>query len=312
MEDLSYQPLTEEDILILDSIKEERSISSDVEEEANKIIEILTSNLENSFDYANPTKYGDNVREIKGNFAFIVFENRIRIEYSVIYFKNEMYFYKYRNKFRFGASIENEKGLLKIVTFSLYGNLDEKFTFDSIYHELEHFYQFIKSNHNLSKNGRTYDEIVKILLRKADFSIYNLTVTDKENMFNFASIFYGTFNFEQDALVHGLYGLLIKTKGIDLPYILRQSDAYLYLAKMNEFYKKIDVLKNYDIFKLFLSIINISFDKAKKILYYAIKRFSNKIGKAYSLAYDKLNEGKNILYDIRKPIPLKKDKKRNI
>jgi len=99
-------------------------------------------------------------------------------------------------------------------------------TRDIIYHEILHIYQYIK-NKETYQNDKYY-KIAREIMQGYGDEDKKLNSMD----FLFALALYASFDFEQDAFIHGAYGKL-KNEPKITDKMLSSTDAYLYIRDMN-------------------------------------------------------------------------------
>ena len=101
---------------------------------------------------------------------------------------------------------------------------------DTIYHEIEHFFQTSKMGHNFGSAE---------LYAKAKSNIKSRNETIRA----IAEIFYMSFPSEQDAIVNGMYGSLKKYSYVEVHKKIMESEAAVWCKKL---YKDYNLLKNTD------------------------------------------------------------------
>lgn len=143
-------------------------------------------------------------------------------------------------------------------------NPDKEYFYSSIYHELTHVYQYIKSKNDVLKN-------IKIK------NLYNLIKDIKNNSQSeldilFTNAIYACFDFEQDALLHETYCEYMKSYQIyHLNFDIEDSNAYKFIEDLRNAINNIDKLDE----KLFKN----SQDFYLNLFTKKLKRFETKFGK---------------------------------
>lgn len=136
---------------------------------------------------------------------------------------------------------------------------------DTIYHEIEHFFQTSKMGHNFGSAE---------LYAKAKSNIKSRNETTRA----IAEIFYMSFPSEQDAMVNGMYGSLKKYSYVEVHKKIMESEAAIWCKKL---YNDYNLLKNTDI-----DVLNAELEKYSKnheqffkIAAKTIKRFEKKLAR---------------------------------
>ena len=136
---------------------------------------------------------------------------------------------------------------------------------DTIYHEIEHFFQTSKMGHNFGPAE---------LYAKAKSNIKSRNETIRA----IAEIFYMSFPSEQDAMVNGMYGSLKKYSYVEVHKKITESEAAIWCKKL---YTDYNLLKNTD-----RDALNAELEKYGKtpeqffkIATKAIKRFEKKLAR---------------------------------
>lgn len=260
--------LLEKEIIneIDNSINEELSISNQLKNEANRIIDEVKFSIKNTptlpFNIKN-VSYKTN--KITTNFN----GDDINIIY---YYYNFFYEDDYnKNKRHIDNITKNvyKDKTIYVTILAISGGLLLNTFQDSIYHELEHMYQQKMMNKDFG-----FNKIYKIGLLLKKSNIYEDYVIGNS--------IYLSRDFEQDAYVNGLYALLINAcdSQLKIMNILKKSDAYnaLYSLKKNLNY----IINNEKKIKAQIKMYNgfgLTYNNIIVIIKKAIKRFENKIGK---------------------------------
>lgn len=136
---------------------------------------------------------------------------------------------------------------------------------DTIYHEIEHFFQTSKMGHNFGPAE---------LYAKAKSNIKSRNETTR----TIAEIFYMSFPSEQDAMVNGMYGSLKKYSYVEVHKKIMESEAVVWCKKL---YKDYNLLKNTDrdTLNAELEKYGKNHEQFFKIATKAIKRFEKKLAR---------------------------------
>ena len=162
---------------------------------------------------------------------------------------------------------------------------------DSIFHELEHLYQYIMKKRNI----KNYNPL---LTDKTNYNsaieLMNLgDVLEK----NIGFVYYFSDYNEQDAMVQGLVGELKALKSFEIYSKYQDSNTrkYLKLYEKSISFIKRETDENID---AICSRLGINKTKLLKIGEDGLNRFKKKIGKVLNyLTYNPLNEAKKTLFD---------------
>ena len=136
---------------------------------------------------------------------------------------------------------------------------------DTIYHEIEHFFQTSKMGHNFGSSD---------LYVKAKSNIKSQDSVTRAA----AEIFYMSFESEQDAMVNGMYGSLKKYSYVEVHKKIMESEAAVWCKKL---YKDYNLLKNTDrdTLNAELEKYGKSYEQFFKITARTIKRFEKKLAR---------------------------------
>lgn len=136
---------------------------------------------------------------------------------------------------------------------------------DTIYHEIEHFFQTSKMGHNFGSSD---------LYVKAKSNIKSQDSVTRA----VAEIFYMSFESEQDAMANGMYGSLKKYSYVEVHKKIMESEAAVWCKKL---YKDYNLLKNTDrdTLNAELEKYGKNHEQFFKIATKAIKRFEKKLAR---------------------------------
>lgn len=238
---------------------EELSISNDIKREAEQLIKIILFDS----NKADKIKYDDFNDVLSNSFKISLFNIEYTINYKIFDINSSKEFNEHLFKLLTPITRNN---IYKIDLFLLTINNipDNNLFYAPIYHELTHVYQYIKSQNNVLSNPKTN-------------KLYALSKNIKEQNIKsqiiFAYAIYASFDFEQDALIHELYGECMHQQEIYTlhQYIWMDSNAYGFINDLTNAIEQIDNLDE----KLFENSKNYYLDLFNQKL----NRFKNKLGK---------------------------------
>ena len=144
---------------------------------------------------------------------------------------------------------------------------------DTIYHEIEHFFQTSKMGHNFGST-ELYAKVISNIKSR------------NETARAIAEIFYMSFPSEQDAMVNGMYGSLKKYSYVEVHKKITESEAAVWCKKL---YKDYNLLKktDKDTLNVELENYNKNYEQFFKIATKTIRRFEKKVARtAFKLIKD--------------------------
>lgn len=144
---------------------------------------------------------------------------------------------------------------------------------DTIYHEIEHFFQTSKMGHNFGST-ELYAKVISNIKSR------------NETTRAIAEIFYMSFPSEQDAMVNGMYGSLKKYSYVEVHKKITESEAAVWCKKL---YKDYNLLKktDKDTLNVELENYNKNYEQFFKIATKTIRRFEKKVARtAFKLIKD--------------------------
>lgn len=255
---------------ITNIINEELGIANEIVRESNKLEKFIISDLKNAKkDNSGPViKYKEHTID-----NYKVFDTTVKIHYIV--YTSGINFVKH--KLVGEINYTNDKIEITLSLAMSNGQPIDAFFGDTIYHELTHLYQYIKSKK-------------ETLMNKKEKSLYQILKTIKnENEDNdicvFANALYISFDFEQDAMIHGLYARIMKERfGRSVELVIRCSSENDYLYDVKWAIDNIDLFPE-DIFKMSKKMALLRFNNT-------YNRYSRKIGKILIKAQDDLDSEK--------------------
>ena len=151
----------------------------------------------------------------------------------------------------------------------LYSVGDETFDVDeatdTIYHEIEHFFQTSKMGHNFG-SAELYAKVISNIKSR------------NETTRAIAEIFYISFPSEQDAMANGMYGSLKKYSYVEVHKRIMESEAAVWCKKL---YKDYNLLKktDKDTLNAELENYNKNHEQFLKIAAKTIRRFEKKLAR---------------------------------
>ena len=144
---------------------------------------------------------------------------------------------------------------------------------DTIYHEIEHFFQTSKMGHNFGST-ELYAKVISNIKSR------------NETTRAIAEIFYMSFPSEQDAMANGMYGSLKKYSYVEVHKKITESEAAVWCKKL---YKDYNLLKktDKDTLNVELENYNKNYEQFFKIATKTIRRFEKKVARtAFKLIKD--------------------------
>jgi hypothetical protein len=241
-------------------INEELSISLNVEKVSLKIRDAILDKCTNIVSQCY-----NNVKYKEGHITYNIFDIDYDIHFKVYTniddtYSEKLYGCIYISEHRMDLNLCKINGISFAPKFE-----------NIIFHEVEHIYQY-------SLHKRDYLSDIKTL------KLYNkileiINIHNNENDLIIANALFMSFEFEQDAMVHGLYGTLMNTNKEYLYDTYLHTDEHAFLEDMNY------VLEHKD--ELDYTIFNISKNKIISLIKNQYKRYLNKLMHVYQLVYNK-------------------------
>ena len=256
---------------------EELSISDKIKIEAETLSKVILVDSKLKADVIKKNGF-DNV--LKNEFNIDLFGINYDITYYIYNINDlsELDIELYKNLISITKNNSNEINLNLLFVSN---EPDPEYFYSTIYHELTHVYQYIKSKNDVLKNIKTknlYDLIKHI---KND--------SQSELIMTFINAIYACFDFEQDALLHEAYGEYMKIYTIyHINFDIKESNAYKFIEDLRYAIEHINELDE-NLFKNSQEFyLNLFTEK--------LKRFETKFGKLITKIkkefYEKhLNEG---------------------
>lgn len=279
---------------INECINEELGIADDVITASITIIYNIKRMI-NSLKSSPTQMDGTSLKE--GKVDYTIWNKNIVIKFLYYNFYDVSYYKKYHDEIKKKYKNGVIGNTISLVIFAINNKIDPRTLNDTLYHELEHFFQKTMS-------GKPF----------GGAELYQQAETDKKStnkyLRAFGNIVYLSRKYEQDAFVNGLYGLLTShgkdSFDIDINYCVQQSDVFGALIELQKSYNMIlnankddsefiDALNKYKTF-------GYNYNRFTKEAFEAINEIKRKIArtiKKFKSDMDKINENNNSLY--RKP-----------
>ena len=248
------------------SLNEVLSISDEVIHESDKLCQIIRDKVNQEMKNMNTERYAVDdgygkyiVIHFKHNFFNLKFKIDVKNYISI----NENYLYRLGGNTKIGR----RQMMLEIKID------DPKYFEDIVTHEILHIFQYNKNQ----KKYEIKDDLYKIL-SKIRKNIENYSDLD----ILFSQALYISFNFEQDAMVHGLFKDLQQYETDNIQFKLKETDEYKFLVDLRYAIKNIDQFDE--------SLFD---DKLSK------SAFLNRLQKAEQRYSTKINHIVQHIFDIR-------------
>lgn len=206
------------------NLNEVLSIPDDVIQESNNLCQIIRDKVNQELQNINIERYiiGNEI----GNYINIRFEHSIYEQIYTIIVRN----YIKINRNDLDKLCGNANVINKIITLDIIID-DPKYFEDIVMHEILHIFQYNKNQLNYANNDKLYKILSKI---RKNIENYN----DLDILF--AQALYISYNFEQDAMVHGLFKELQQYDNYIIQFKLRETDEYMFLVDLRYAIKNID------------------------------------------------------------------------
>ena len=172
--------------------------------------------------------------------------------------------------------------MVRINCYGISGGIVKEDLYDSVQHEFEHIYQGEMGDDSLTEIDINYAVIA------------NGLSSSNENVRKISEILYASKNNEQDAMINGLYAVLMKRKApVPCWQDIKESEIYAWLLKIRNGLEYI--VSHYSekgLYDICRDMFGISIDKVLKIGEVAENRILTKIGKVLiKVRKDKMAEG---------------------
>lgn len=207
-------------------ITEEFGINDALDRAASKASLSIISNLQGK-DFIWDDN--SNVYKKKHIETVTIENNTVKIHVTNYWFKTEKDYLRFLNETVIPFGYVYEVNMIFIPLYSIgKREFNQEEAADSIYHEIEHFFQTLKMEHNFGS------EQLYVTARQY------LQSQDKTER-ALADIIYISSPSEQDAMVNGMYGSLKGCSMIEIHKKIRESDAAMWCKRLYEDYQ---LLKN--------------------------------------------------------------------
>lgn len=246
------------------SLNEVLSISDEVIQESDKLCQIIRDKVNQEIQNMNAERYAADdgygkyiIIHFKHNFFNLKFKIDVKNYISI----NENYLYRLGGNTKIGR----RQMILEIKID------DPKYFEDIVTHEILHIFQYNKNQLNYANNDKLY----KILnyIRKNIENYNDIDVL-------FAQALYISYDFEQDAMVHGLFKELQQYDNYIIQFKLKETDEYKFLVDLRY------AIKNIDQFDESLFDNKLSKSAFLKRLQKAEQRYSTKINHIVQRIFD--------------------------
>lgn len=242
------------------------SVSDTVEEISNKLSKKIWNDSKEKNVSLSDTY---NIPFIEGEFDFKMFDGYIATVSYTFFLVDNMQ--QYNSIFFNNGGDESsnswsdyDEKRINIVSGIINGYVSPDF-FENVMHEVDHIFEY---SMGMKKNTKFYD-FVKDNLSNYDENVRLVSIL----------IYYG-FKHEQDAFVHQFYGRLLQEK-----YRGTFNDALLTLSEYKNYYQYFDIVfrkKEKSIIEKACSSIGISYNALRRHSKRCLKKFENKLFKAYT------------------------------
>jgi len=206
------------------NLNEVLSISDDIIQESNNLCQIIRDKVNQELQNINIERYiiGNEI----GNYINIRFEHSIYEQIYTIIVRN----YIKINRNDLDKLCGNANVINKIITLDIIID-DPKYFEDIVTYKILHIFQYNKNQLNYANNDKLYKILSKIRKNIENYSDLDIL---------FAQALYISYNFEQDAMVHGLFKELQQYDNYIIQFKLKETDEYKFLVDLRYAIKNID------------------------------------------------------------------------
>ena len=249
-------------------ILEYKSISDDVADFAEYVGNAIINDAKNQQKIASDQTYEyfkENTFQIRVR-NFLKGGDILTVNYIMYFFKSEDFYSGYVQSHGQKFNADEETNTIKIVSAFIGVNVADDF-YETIYHELEHLYQYGMG----MKKRKTLYEKTKELLNRGNNDI---------NGYYVGLCCYFSFKHEQDAFVHQFYAQLFQnTKNNDFENLIKNYQPYKTMLKAYNV-----LIKNRNNQSIMNAINYLGYSRSSfiKLVNYRWKRFKRKLLNAYS------------------------------
>lgn len=240
---------------IKEVLNEELAISATVSDEADRLKQLILNDAKN-----RQTEKTENFSFKDGELTAKLFGINYKINYTVYNATDCSHLRGYLD-----SASDTIKHTMSLNLLRVNGQPYQDYFDNSIYHELLHVFQYEQSKRNALS-----DPVMKSRYETIR-NIFNDTTLD-ETYRVFANALYASFDFEQDAMVHGLYGEMISmTDGVNWKGVLLRAKDYEYVYDISW------CLDNLELFDS--KRFGMTKEAFKHLIEDKLKMFKTKIGK---------------------------------
>ena len=267
-------------IALQEAIDEEAGISLDVSVEAKRIEREILEKSKEIEKIRN--KFNINVRN--GKFVTSVFGIKTEIVFSLYYFNNKEIYDRLKGEIGIGgaSNFGSRRIVLNMPVIS--GQIPDFYIGEYLQHELTHYFDEIKMQGQSipDKEYRLYDFVINFINKGK--------LLNNEYMVDFGMSLYISFKSEQMALANGLYNILSKTDPSIFDF--NNTMEYSYLLKMK------NVVENFENYKSFSYWLNITPEKAYRIISDGYKNYNRRLGRVIMKAISEYRKRTKGFVDI--------------
>ena len=231
--------------LIRTTLNEELGISKEVISISQSILKDIKLTLRKR----NPMIDSNSVQVWRNKWSINIYGVTFTIYSKQYMFENFAKFQRLKSQDDLRSSFSFEKKQLIFVGYGYQNMWQESELYDTIYHEVEHLYQTIKSGKSLNSND---SELYKL-------AIDAMSVNDNEALSVLGYVIYLSRRYEQTAYSHGLYGMLKSEQ----PQSRDEINGIIPYSQLYSAYAKLKMCKEY-----------ISFNKENPQLMQGLKHFN--------------------------------------
>lgn len=257
-------------------INEELGISNVVDEESQKIFNLIANSLNSLKETKNRM---NNIIIKEGEFEIELFDS---IKFTLHLIQQDCRKEMFRRFCMDSGNSSWDKKTITIQFITINEKIQESELMDTIYHEFEHLYQSFKKNGTLIKNQDAYEYAISLMKSKNQY----------DNILG--RIIYLNFNIEEYALNQGMYGYvknqlkshLENINKNEIMNIIKQTELYKVYNFMKHIEKEINTNKE---LMQHTSNTNYSLSWYQKSVSRIVKNINNNIGRTIIKLYKDFN-----------------------
>lgn len=268
------------------TINEELGVNNEVVNESNKVINLIKNSIKNTL-----TSYKQGgIFKKEGQEKILLFNKvNVTILWNYYNFKDYETYRTYSSTINAFNGISNLNNF-RITIFAISGDIISNTLNNTVFHELEHLFQQIKSNALLSD-----DNFYKLVASNLNNKNEAIRISSK--------ILYISFKKEQEAFANGFYGFLAENKPslYEMDDILKYSDIYNQVVHLRKHYNTL-INTNDELFESLVKNVYPTLTKNKllKICRYSIKSLLHKIGRTIAKYKKDFNIQESFYYSFDK------------